>query len=95
MQRTQRSDPAARIKRIRRRGCPEVIQALEGEELGIKTLERITQLPACEQSMELARLVEERKAKRKRQAAWRANPRCGAAVYASQAYAQARARRLH
>jgi hypothetical protein len=90
----QSSDRAARIKRIRRRGCPEVIQTLERGELGIKSLERLTRLPASKQSKELVRLLEERKTKRERQAAWRATPRCGAALFASQGYEEARKRRL-
>ena len=60
----------------------------------IKTLERLSRLPVQKQSKELARCLEHRRAKRERQAAWRANPRRGKAVFASQSYAEARARRL-
>jgi hypothetical protein len=90
----QSADRRSRIKRIRRRGCPQIIAALEREQLGIKTLERISRLPASKQAQELTRLVQEREAKAARQAAWRADPRHGKAVFASQSYAQARARRL-
>jgi hypothetical protein len=94
MQAAQSPDRAARVKRIARRGCPEVIQALNRGELGIKTLERISRLPAPEQSIELARLVEARKANAQRQAAWRTDSRSAKAFYASQGYAEARKRRL-
>jgi hypothetical protein len=51
MQIARSSDRASRIKRIKNRGCPEVIQALDRGELGIKTLERLTrflhQVMAC------------------------------------------------
>jgi hypothetical protein len=94
MQRTQSSDRAARINRIKSRGAPEIIQALNGGELGIKTLERISRLPVKKQSIELARHLEERKAKRERQAAWRTDPKRGKALFASQGYAEARKRRL-
>jgi hypothetical protein len=94
MQAAQSPDRAARINRIKSRGCPEIIQALNRGELGLKTLERISRLPAPEQSIELARLVEARKANAQRQAAWRADPRRGTAVFASQSYEAARKRRL-
>ena len=90
----QSSDRTARVKRIRCRGCPQIIEALNRGELGIKTLERLSRLPAQKQSKELARCLEHRRAKRERQAAWRANPGRGKAVFASQSYAEARARRL-
>jgi hypothetical protein len=94
MQAAQSPDRAARVKRIQRRGCPEVIQALSRGELGLKPLERISRLPIAEQSKELARRVEERKDNALRQAAWRANPQRGKISFASQGYAEARARRL-
>ena len=50
MQTLENSDRTARIKRIRQRGCPEIIQALEHGECGIKTLERLSRLPIAEQS---------------------------------------------
>ena len=90
MQIARSSDRASRIKRIKNRGCPEVIQALDRGELGIKTLERLSKFSPRKQSIELARLLQERE----RQAAWRANPRRGKAVFPSQSYAEARARRL-
>ena len=94
MQTAQSSDRAARIKRIRRRGCPRIIQALECGELGIKLLERISRLPTGKQSIELARCLEVRDANARRQAAWRTDPRRGKALFVSQSYDEARARRL-
>ena len=91
---TQSTDLATRIKRTWRNGCLEVIQAIANGELGIKTLERISKLPAPAQPKELVRLLKERKANAERQAAWRADPRRGRAVFASQRYAEARARHL-
>ena len=90
----QSSDRVARVNRIRRRGCAQLIETLSRGELGIKMLERISKLPTPGQSKELVRLLEERKANAERQAAWRADPRRGRAVFASQSYAEARARRL-
>jgi hypothetical protein len=94
MQAAQSPDRAARINRIRSRGCPEIVQALNRGELGIKTLERISRLPVSKQSIELARCLEVRNAKRERQAAWRADPRRGKAQFASQGYMESRRRRL-
>jgi hypothetical protein len=94
MQAAQSPDRTARINRIRRRGCPEIIQALNRAELGIKTLERISRLPLEKQSIELARRLEVRKASAQRQAAWRTDPKRGKAFFASQGYAEARKRRL-
>jgi hypothetical protein len=91
---THRSDRGERIKRIKSRGCPEVIQALEGGKLGLKTLDRLSRLPLKEQRVKLVQLLEAREANTQCQAAWRADPRRGAAVYASQSYEKARARRL-
>jgi hypothetical protein len=62
--------------------------------VGIKTLERLGRLPVKKQSVEMARHLEARDANARRQAAWRANTRRGEALYVSQGYAEARARRL-
>jgi len=94
MQAARSPDRAARINRIKSRGCPEIIQALNRGGLGIKTLERISRLPVSKQSIELVRCLEARKANAQRQATWRANPRAGKTPFASQSYAEARARRL-
>jgi hypothetical protein len=51
MQAAQSPDRAARINRIKSRGCPEIIRALNRGELGIKTLERISRLPVSKQSI--------------------------------------------
>ena len=88
------ADSAARINRIKSRACPEIIQALNRRELGIKTLERISRLPVSKQSIELVRCLEARKANAQRQATWRADPRAGKTPFASQSYGEARARRL-
>jgi hypothetical protein len=91
---TQSSDRVARVRRIKSRGCPEIIAALNHGALGIKSLEHITRLPTAEQALELARRLEHKRTMAARQAAWRADPRRGKAVFASQSYAEARARRL-
>jgi hypothetical protein len=74
--------------------CPEIIQALEHAEVGIKTLKHISRLPPKKQVIELARRLEARKANAERQAVWRADPERGKAFFASQGYAEARAGRL-
>ena len=94
MQAARSPDRAARINRIKSRGCPEIIQALNRGGLGIKTLERISRLPVSKQSIELVRCLEARKANAQRQATWRADPRAGKTPFASHSHAEARARRL-
>jgi hypothetical protein len=94
MQTAESYDRLARIRRIKSRGCPEIVQALERGECGIKLLERLSKLPPQKQSIELARHLQERKAAAERQAAWRADPRATKTPFASQAYAEARTRRL-
>jgi hypothetical protein len=90
----QSPDRVARVKRVRRRGCPQIIEALDHGELGLKTLERISRLPVEKQSMERARRLAQRAANARRQAAWRTDPQAGKTPFASQAYAEARKLRL-
>jgi hypothetical protein len=95
MQSARTTDRDYRINRIRKRGIPELIQALDCGELGVKEAERISRLPKAKQCIEVFRCLEARKANVERQAVWRNNPlSAGRSPYASDSYAEAKRRRL-
>jgi hypothetical protein len=95
MKQARITDREARLNRIGRRGVPELIQALERGEIGIKTAERIARLSKKEQRLQVTQRLEARVANERRQTAWRNRPlKRGKSLYASASYSLTKERRL-